>query len=274
MDHVLMIVIQRILPSRKEFVPLGANVIFVHAKSLKYGGTEEVKTFLSNAVSMIREWVSLNSQDYTLCYWISNCLQLLVYLKKEEVWDTFEAQSQLTDLINDISKTYEGLCSSAVNNTIPKLVLHEKEKVNSIRYHDDHFFKTPKVMEEFFKYHHEPSISPAEVIQILDGIWKTCLATGLHNCIIIQFFTIICKKFSKGLFDHILSTNEICCRARARLIQQHLSEIIGWVREKELSLNKSSIILQHFLPCVQLLQFIQVFGVDLVCVDVLRLGCI
>jgi hypothetical protein len=260
MDHVLTVAIQRILPSRKEFVPLGANVIFVHTLQLAQHSPDAVKTFLESAVRMIREWVSLTSHTYTLGYWISNCMQLLVYLKKDpQFMDTVEAQFQLTDLINEISHKFLTGYTTSIVDSVPGFLAFEKEKLDSIKYGDDFFssFKTPRVVGEFFGYQQEEPISPHQMVQQLDSFVKICITTGLHTNLVLQLFARICRSFSATLFESILSSNELCCRARARLVQEHLSEIIGWVREKELLLNKTSGLIHEFMPTVQLLQFIQ-----------------
>jgi hypothetical protein len=260
MDHVLTIAVQRIVPLRKDFVPLGANVIWIHALKLEKKNVQLSKEFLERAIGVISDWVALSLHSYTLCYWISNCLQLLIYLKKDALFlNTFDIQFQLTDLINDISKKFQDTFTSKLNEGLSTFINHEKDTVADIKYIDDYFsFRTPRVVEELFFGSQVVCTSPHDVIQILDGFLNICKTGGLHLTITIQLFSRICRYINSCLFAAVMQDHELCCRARARLLQENLSEIIGWVREKEMSLQKTSMIIKEFLPIVQLLQFIQV----------------
>ncbi|KAJ3124952.1 hypothetical protein HK098_000724 [Nowakowskiella sp. JEL0407] len=87
--------------------PVPANIFFLCARYAHYFNSQDmVDKFLRAVIEKIVMTVQRSATDTNvIAFWISNCTQLLYYLKRDDglVTATFETQCQLSELIHEIS---------------------------------------------------------------------------------------------------------------------------------------------------------------------------
>ncbi|KAJ3328093.1 hypothetical protein HDU91_004198, partial [Kappamyces sp. JEL0680] len=126
--HILNVAIRTIVPKKKaKFAPLGANVLFLCARYACYHSSTQVGTvFLEGSCRVIQLWLMENGMDsYVQMYWLSNALQLLIYLKRDSklIEDTLPAQIGLSDLVDDIlSQVWTRIRNQLEAVVVPALV--------------------------------------------------------------------------------------------------------------------------------------------------------
>ncbi|KAH8921867.1 hypothetical protein BT69DRAFT_1243769 [Atractiella rhizophila] len=107
LDPIFDLIISDMKPLRSRTQrPVPANVILLSARFAHYyGSTEMLDELLLGAIERIEGAVHAHADDMSnSAFWLSNCLLLLYYLRKEPnlLLSTSEYQIHLSDLINEI----------------------------------------------------------------------------------------------------------------------------------------------------------------------------
>ncbi|KAJ3362790.1 hypothetical protein HDU91_003285 [Kappamyces sp. JEL0680] len=261
MNRTLLVIVKQIVPSKKKFVPLGANCIFVQAKKYFDQDHDEMALeFLGMALAMITEWTNDNASVlYTTLYWISNTLQLLVYLKKDTTTmaKTIDIQMQLTDMAQTQCLAAEQWFKSQLRALLQTAILdHKGDAVTAgIRFDDtlSDYFSTAT---RFFGLGERGKHSPSQVIELFKTFLQTSESCSLNPLLSKQIVERVCSQACGTLVDGLVGNRTYCCRVRARQIQLNLSKVTQWIREHAAKLGHPETA-QSFLKFNHALQFIQ-----------------
>jgi hypothetical protein len=274
MERVLDIAISGVVPSKNKFVPIGANVLFMAARyTCHYHSLEMTHRFLGKAIAKIDLWIRDTTELFTLTYWLANCFQLLIYLKRDTTLlvSTVECQFQLTELINQI---FESIFNVVVNQiTNLSCAIFDYGLNTTVKLERDYFglggrksilnqSKSPlRFLNSLFEQSHNSNATPNDIIEVLNALLKNCRTCLLHPSITFQVFQAVFRALQQFVFDRILQDRHLCCRSRAQQIQINLSSIQEWLYESR-SVNEHTMdigqLFIEFAPAVQLLQFLQV----------------
>nr|KAJ3412069.1 hypothetical protein HK105_002446 [Polyrhizophydium stewartii] len=294
-DHILDIAVRRIRPTRgPDYVPVGANIIFLCARYAHYWNSSDMlRDFLNRAIEKIVSVLRASPDDvHFYAYWLSNTMQLLVYMKRDTglLISTFDAQCLLSELIQEI---YQQLVSSIERSilSIIDLAIIDYKKLDAtsrVRY-EPVFFGIGK-RKSLLKLNQQYSpprsprsarsvrsaqlpmyeLSPMSVNSILSSTLNVLKSCKVHQQVVHQLFHQLVYFINAELFNRIISTKELCCRARAQQIQLNLSPIQDWIRENTANLpqitgpaasyGRRGPLVQHLRPTMQLTQFLQVIS--------------
>ena len=258
MNQILQVIIKQIVPSKKEFYPLGANCIYVMAK--KYIDAEMSLNFFDLALEMLNIWIDENSDNmYTLLYWITNAFHLLAYLKNDLnlMAESIEIQLELTEIVQKICVKVEQLLLSQLEPILQSAILDYKadQATAGLKYDDSlSFFLTSAtrlIALNLSKKH-----TPNQVIDVFKHFLTTIEQTHISPLLVKQLIDRVCLRAGSILIDLVVGNRSFCCKARARQIQLNLSKVVQWIREHAEPLGNPDI-LASFLKLNHILQFIQ-----------------
>ena len=270
--HILNVTIRTIVPKRsKKFAPLGANVLFLCARYAVYRQSPDLGNgFLKSSIGAIKLWLRSNEEMGVQMYWLSNSLQLLIYILRDKVMSKSmkAVQKELRVLCADILvDIYSQIELEVDSMTVSAIIDHQ---ANESKLEMD-FFGFAKRTSRFKKMDYLQSLSqlgsylptatkstPADLFEMFANILAMCKANLIHSSLKLQLFTRIFAKITKILFLKITCTRNLCCRSRAQQIQMNLSLITDWIHEHASSFESIQPLLKQFFPLRQLLQFIQV----------------
>jgi hypothetical protein len=275
MERILDIAISRVIPSKKKFSPVGANVLFLSARyACHHHSAELTFTFLSRAIEKIVSWIDDSHDIFTCIYWLSNCFQLQVYLKRDTTLlvSTLENQCQLADAINHIFDILISILFELVIKQSNAILEHGVDK--TIRFDVD-FFGLGK-RKTILKQHQSAlgvfnrlfeqiptavEVEPQNIINIFVQVIDSCSKCMLNPLISFQVFQSVFRQLNNYLIEQLLENKSLCCRSRAQQIQLNLSMIQQWIKEnktlKNFGINVTKL-LEEFSPSVGLFQFLQV----------------
>ena len=212
-NQFLELAIQRLVPSKKQFYPLGASILYLAACYCKTISSSAVDVFLSRGLETIKDWVSVLNDLSTTCYWLSNCLQLVIFLKRGLMEDTVRIQCLLSEYIEECLER------------IVKMVDMELE-----------IFLGPCLVDHLFK----PSLlhwigmdtpSPQKIIDILER-YQTILTVSLPKPIINQVFEKVTFNISTILLKHLKSIPQFCSPFHSQILHEYISPLTSYVRSR------------------------------------------
>eukprot|EP00842_Homolaphlyctis_polyrhiza_P006052 jgi/Hompol1/6448/HPOL_001713-RA len=299
-DHILDIAVRRIRPTRgPDYVPVGANVIFLCARYAHYyNSTDMLREFLNRAIKKIVSVIKSSPDDvHMYAYWLSNVMQLLVYMKRDTglLLSTFEAQCLLSELVEQTFELLVATIERSILNILDAAVVDFKKLLATSRVRYEPVFFGLGKRKSLLKINQQYTpprsprslrsarssivpqyeISPASINSIFSSTLNVLKSCKVHEQVVHQLFHQLLHFLNAELFNRIITTHEVCCRARAQQIQMNLASIQGWVREhaaattpETLSASSSAsaayakrgAMIQHIRPTMQLTQFLQVIS--------------
>jgi hypothetical protein len=274
MERVLDIAISGVIPSRTKYMPIAANVLFMASRyTCHYHSLEMTNRFLGEAISKIEVWVHGSTELFTLTYWLANCYQLLVYLKRDTTLlvSTVECQFQLTELINQVFESVQQLVLKRIVSLSSAIFTYGLK--TTIKLERDYFglggrrttlsqSKSPlRFFDSFFEEISDSNATPAKIMEILSELLKHCRTCFMNSEITFQIFQAVFRGLQAFVIHRILKDRHLCCRSRAQQIQINLTAIQEWLYDSR-AMNEHTMdigkLFTEFVPCVQLLQFLQV----------------
>jgi hypothetical protein len=276
MDRILDIAISRVIPSKSNFVPVGANVLFLSCRyACHYHSIDMTIQFLARAFEKIETWIKDSNDIFTYIYWLANCFQLQVYLKRDTTLliSTIETQVRLADVMNQIFDLLLEKVTVQVKKDSQAIIEHGVDK--DIRF-DVEFFgiggrktvlkqsqSSSGFLNRLFEYQSTAieNLGPQNITNTLTDLMNSCISCNLNPQITLQVFQAIFHQLDKHIFDQLLQNRLLCCRSRAQQIQLNISIVQDWIREnrglKTQQINVANL-LEQFRPVIGLLQFLQI----------------
>ncbi|KAK5670768.1 hypothetical protein QVD99_002539 [Batrachochytrium dendrobatidis] len=293
-DHVVDVIVRRIRPGRgPDYVPVGANTIFLCARYAHYWNSDSMLcTFLNQSIERIVSALQACPDDIHFCaYWLSNAMQLLVYMKRDTglLVSTFDSQCRLSELIQEIYQQLVASIERSIGSLIdPAIIDYRKMHATSRVRYEPVFFGIGK-RKSLLKLNQEYSpprsprsarstrshssipqyeVTPASINSILGSTLNVLKSCKVHEQVVHQLFHQLLYFLNAEVFNRVLTTNELCSRARAQQIQLNIAAIQDWVREHAAALpqitgpaasfGRGGALVQHLRPSMQLTQFLQV----------------
>ncbi|KAI0223137.1 hypothetical protein L0F63_005556, partial [Massospora cicadina] len=212
---------------------------------------------LNLAIRTIHAVVKERATDFTLLsFWLTNCAQLLYYLKKDHSLcvASIEQQVILPEVIYDAySAVVLGTQAKLEGLLVPCMLEHD-----IIPGLDQVQFKDRKKAQ--IKGPARPSsprqmpYSPRTLITLLDSLNHLFCTFQVHPAIVQRILAQIYWFVSTSLFNRVLDERRYCCRAKALQLRMNLSSLEHWARANFPSPGAA---LVHLSSLVQLLELLQ-----------------
>ncbi|CCG84729.1 protein of unknown function [Taphrina deformans PYCC 5710] len=255
-------------PSQK---PVPANLLFLASRFAQYYSTPRIlSALLDSTLLAIEKVVNTRHDDMTmLSFWISNCLLLQYYLRKDPglALSTSEAQLRLSELISetyvlvvrDAERRIEKVCDESI------LDYSAIEGLSSIEMSDEWriFRKKQNSSERDLSPRRRRGASPRSITSLLSSTLYVLEAYTLHPIIIIQALAQIVFWMSSELFNRVLHNKKYMSRGKAMDLRMNISQIEEWARSNNRSWQNLPDLqtrckngLRRFVGLLQLLQCI------------------
>lgn len=275
---------------------LTANVIFLCARYASSFGTPDLlEELIVGAMERIEEAVHKYPTDMANCsFWLSNCLLLLYYLRKDPhlLVSTSDMQVHLGDLINEIFVFVIRDAERRMDRVLePAILEHEQlPGFESVGFEDEwastRFVKkltgrtkrpssiygnamnifnsdgrdSPQASPVKPRNGKAPASQPQEeanprhVTSLLSSTLFVLQTYEIPPSIIVQAFSQLFYWIACEVFNRLLIQKKYLCRSKAMQIRLNASNLEDWGRSNEMPTKMISV---HFAPLNQLLQWLQ-----------------
>ncbi|RKP06101.1 hypothetical protein THASP1DRAFT_7603, partial [Thamnocephalis sphaerospora] len=271
-QHVIDIAVRHMKPlCSREKRATPANVLFLAARyAHNFGTTDLVEELIGSALDAISELSQERKGDVPfLAFWLSNCAQLLYYLKKDTglVGVTVDYQFRLSELIQEIYillvRDVQGRLAAVLDAAILQYesipledLKFERENRRSFLFnYKNDVGSTPLSRRMSFRRSFTPQsrVTPRSVTALLSSTLFVLQTYEVHPSLIHQALTQLFYFLNGELFNSILTTRTLCSRSKAMQVRMNVSELEAWVRDNHLPAS----LLARMTPITQLLQFLQ-----------------
>ncbi|KAJ9056010.1 hypothetical protein DSO57_1030030 [Entomophthora muscae] len=238
------------------FVPSNGILLLVrYAHSLQAPSLFDGLINLS--IHTIHNIIKEKSHDVILLsFWLTNCTQLLYYLKKDHglCIATIEQQVILPEIIYDaysaiVHGTQEKLRKSLVTCMLDHDII---PGLDQVQFKDKK--KTPTKGPTRPLSPRQMPYSPRTLITTLDSLNHVFRMYMVHQSIVQRIMSQIYLFLSSSLFNMVLEERHYCCRAKALQLRMNLSSLENWART---NIPLPGAALRHFSPLMQLLELLQ-----------------
>ncbi|MCJ1294529.1 hypothetical protein MMC34_006087 [Xylographa carneopallida] len=288
LERILDIIITSMTPQRSPSQkPVPANILFLSARYAHYHASHDLlATLLISAMDKINTKVERHQWDMTvLAFWISNATLLLHYLKKDTglVQATTEFQVQLVELINEIFILIIRDAERRMDKHLDAGIL-DHETIPG--FEDVHFanewniFRSKNKVQPLEPLGVKPQApnrkiqtSPRTITSLLSSTLFVLDLYDIHPTITSQILAQLFYWIGAELFNHILCNKAYLARTKAMQIRMNVSVLEDWVRANNRSPehyengsltssgeNTMDAARKHFMPVIQLLQWLQCFS--------------
>lgn len=246
--QILDVAISDMKPQRtKSQKPIPANMLFLAIRYAHYYATSEtLENLLDPAIMRMGTVIRKHKNDISfLAFWMSNCLLLLYYIRKDNgvFGATAQFQEQLYEVLTDIynyiildaeDRMDKVLDASILDyETIPGLdsVVYQKEW-NLFRSRGRELSKKEEV-EQVIKPpspHRKMLPSPRNVTGILSSVLFVLELYAVHPIVCQEVISQLLYWLGAVLFNRVISTRKYLSRTRAMQIRLNVSAIEDWAR--------------------------------------------
>lgn len=228
-------------PSQK---PVPANLLFLSSRFAQYYSTPKIlDMLLDQSLLAIEKTVNTRHDDMTiLSFWISNCLLLQYYLRKDPGLhvSTAETQLRLSELIGE---TYVLLIRDAerrMEKVLTESILEYSaiEGLANLEMSDEwRIFKRKQNVssDRDLSPRRRRGASPRNITSLLSSTLYVLEAYTLHPVIIIQTLAQIVFWLSSELFNRIMQNKKYLSRGKAMDLRMNISQIEEWLRSNNRS---------------------------------------
>ncbi|KAJ3268263.1 hypothetical protein HK104_005420, partial [Borealophlyctis nickersoniae] len=271
--HILHIAIVQVRPARGTSAPhqpLAANILFLCARFAHWYNSKELLDLLfERAVEGICEVVRAGRDDsHLLAWWISNCTQLLYYLKKDSglCISSIQMQFTLSELIHELYQLFLHTVETHLTPILDAaLIVHVSDEEGKSKKN----VKLENVISGFFgrrksvlakksmaallhpirtKKPVKPipvpaqqkppayTVTPRTVAAILTATVRVLQSCSVHPDIINTLFQQIMWFVNCQVFNRVMTTRAYCCRSKAAMIRINLAAVEEWVRDHEVDI--------------------------------------
>lgn len=219
--------------------PVPANLLFLSSRFAQYYSTPKILTkLLEDSLAAIERTVNTRHDDMTmLSFWISNCLLLQYYLRKDPglTLSSGDAQLHLSELINE---TYVLLIHDAerrIDKVLDESILEYSaiEGLSAIEMSDEwRIFRKKQAAstDRDLSPRRRRGASPRNITSLLSSTLYVLEAYSLHPIIIIQALAQVIFWLSSELFNRILHNKKYLSRGKAMDLRMNVSQIEEWIR--------------------------------------------
>jgi hypothetical protein len=292
-DYIVDVVVAKQKPQcskEQRFTP--ANMLFLCARFAHYyGSTELLEQLLDLALIQMSQVVATRREVPFLAFWMTNCNQLLYYLKKDVgmVTATVEYQVRLSELVSEI---YESLVRDVQRRLeyviAPALLLHEHISFDEIRFEREHrrsflFGAAPKLSPSLSgsrdgniraktlsssssppirrrrtsvsrrSLHPQQPVGPRSVTALLSSTLFILQTYQVHPTLIHYTLSQLFYYVSAEVFNQILTSKGLCSRSKGMQIRYNVAVLEDWVMMNQLPKS----LFLHLKAVVELLQYMQ-----------------
>ncbi|RKP26951.1 hypothetical protein SYNPS1DRAFT_13406 [Syncephalis pseudoplumigaleata] len=239
-----------------------ANVLFLAARyANNFGMDDALDELLGGALDCIGELTQARSNEVPfLAFWLSNCTQLLYYLRKDAslVGVTVSYQCRLSELIQEayilLVRDVQARLSAVLHSAI---LLHDPIPLEDLKFERESRRSFLSSMNRRISFRRsftpQASVTPRSVTALLSSSLFVLQTYEVHPSLIHQATTQLLYYINSELFNGILTDRALCSRSKAMQIRMNLSELEAWVRSNHLPTS----LLTRLSPVTQLLQFLQ-----------------
>lgn len=189
-----------------------------------------------------------------LSFWLTNCSQLLYYLKKDHglCVATIEQQVLIPEILYD---AYSGVVQG-IQDQLARLLKSCMLEHDIIPGLDSVQFKE-NVKEKHTARPSSPRqipYSPRTLITILDSLLNVLKNYLVPSAIIQRALSQVYAFISASLFNTVLENRRFCCRIKALQLRMNLSSLEEWARS---NIQNPTLATTHLKSLVQLLELLQ-----------------
>jgi hypothetical protein len=251
LENIFDVAIEKVLPSKTKFIPIGANVIFFCSRYAVYEKSNDIANeCLLTGVYKIGSWVAKNDDLDTYSYWLTNCYQLLVYIKQDMklLTATLEAQQRLNELIGTIFRSVVKFVASKVDKLAVNAFLHRDMDVafGRVQMEPDYMgfggrksmltseaSSYSSIVTSFFQTQvvGVDHATPLQVTIVFTDLLESLKKRTLHPVLIEQIFQKILEWLNSYLFDQLLANKTYCSRVAAKQILLNTSVLKDWIND-------------------------------------------
>ncbi|ORY77817.1 hypothetical protein BCR37DRAFT_122999 [Protomyces lactucae-debilis] len=221
--------------SSQRLVP--ANLLFLAARFAHYFSTPQLlHTLLHDALETIEEVVNQKQEDMTvLAFWISNCLLLQYYLRKEPqlVLTTSESQLRISELINEIYVLVVRDAERRIEKVLTASMLdYCAIDLSELEMSDEwRLFKRKQPSGDgSLSPRRRRGASPRNITGLLSSTLYVLEAYAIHPSITVQALSQILFWLASELFNRILQNKKYLSRGKAMDLRMNVSQIEEWIR--------------------------------------------
>ncbi|KAL1918976.1 uncharacterized protein VTP21DRAFT_2357 [Calcarisporiella thermophila] len=266
-----------------------ASILFLCARYAHYFGSPELlDELLESARNQISQILQSRKEDMALLsFWISNLIQLQVYLKKDNGLMGTTARYQLL-LAEATYDAYIHFIRDAQRRLDIRLIpaMLEYDPVpgfENVQFEGEwQLFKrapkpTTQVVSAFDQAipssqsktssdssvpprppsPRQQAISPRAITTLLSSVYFVLESYGVPTVVCRQAISQLYYYVGSELFNQIITTRRYLCRSKAVQIRMNISALEDWARTNSIP---SAYVIPHLTPLVQLLQLLQVFS--------------
>ncbi|QSL65309.1 hypothetical protein MERGE_002619 [Pneumocystis wakefieldiae] len=283
-DHIaciLDLVITNFEPLRstdQKVIP--ADVIFLSIRFAHYYGTKDMlNKLLCDTLDRIRILIHNKPDDMAiLAFWISNCMLLLYYIKKDSglLVTIIDFQLQLTELIHDIYLAFLQEAKFRIEKHLNISILDYEtiSTFDKVAFENKWYIfrRQKKKSSSCLSPEKHATPSPLLITILFSSIFFILEVYHVHFIIFKQVVNQIFYWFNAELFNRIITKKGYLSRSKAINIRLNISVIEDWARVNNSQFQKMHIkslnsghksfdiynsFKSHIAPLVQLLQWLQ-----------------
>jgi hypothetical protein len=214
-----------------------ANLLFLAARFAHYFSTPALlHALLHEALETIEQVVNDKQEDMTvLAFWISNCLLLQYYLRKEPqlVLTTSEYQLRISELINEIYVLVVRDAERRIEKVLtPSMLEYCAIDLSELEMSDEWrlFRRKQPSAEGSISPRRRRGASPRNITGLLSSTLYVLEAYTIHPTIIIQALSQVIYWLASELFNRILQNKKYLSRGKAMDLRMNVSQIEEWIR--------------------------------------------
>lgn len=218
--------------------PVPANLLFLASRFAQYYSTPKVlNSLLDGSMDAIEKTVNTRHDDMTmLSFWISVCLLLQYYLRKDPGLEisTADTQLRLSELLNEtyvlLIRDAERRMEKVLNDSI--LEYSAIEGLSTLEMSDEWriFRRKQTPTERDISPRRRRGASPRNITSLLSSTLYVLEAYTIHPTIIIQALAQIILWLSSEIFNRIMQNKKYLSRGKAMDLRMNVSQIEEWVR--------------------------------------------
>ena len=255
-----------------------ANLFFLASRFAHYYGSQKLlDSLLDQFLGAVEAVLNRGADDMTtLSFWISNCLLLQYYLRKDPglQQSSAGAQLRLSELVSEayvllvrdaerrIEKTLEeSILAYAAIDGLAEIEMSDEWRIFRRRKQDANGGTVSPRRQR--------GPTPRNITSLLSSTEFILDAYQIHPLLVVQVLAQIVHWFSRECFNRIMANRKYLCRSKAMDLRMNVSQIEEWLRTNNRSwgttpdlVTRTTKSLKPLVGILQLLQCISSLGED------------
>lgn len=244
-----------------------ANLFFLASRFAHYFGSQRLlDSLLEQFLNAVETVLNKGADDMTtLSFWISNCLLLQYYLRKDPGLQESSASAQLR-LAELVSEAYVLVVRDAerrIEKTLEESILAYAaiDGLAEIEMSDEWRIFKRKKQDGMVSPRRQRGPTPRNVTSLLSSTLFILEAYQIHPLLVVQVLAQVVHWFSREVFNRVLASKKHLCRSKAMDLRMNVSQVEEWIRTNNRSWAATPDLLartrKSMKPLVGVLQLLQ-----------------